>query len=105
MASALQIVADSRRIRLWLRAKAVIKTAIGWCLERFKAPAKLRPFEFVDPATDETVYLYTSKRYSVFCVGDRRFYFDRASGNFDGTSAPAGVIPGWVEFSDELPLT
>ena len=72
----------------------------GWCLERFKAPARLRPFEFVDPVTDETVYLYTSERYSVLCIGERRFYFDRVNGNFDGMSAPAGLIPGWVEFGD-----
>jgi hypothetical protein len=105
MSTAPQIVVDGRRTRARLQVKAAVKNAVGWCLERFKTPAKLRPFEFVDPATDETVYLYTSQRYSVFCVGDRRFYFDRASGNFDGMSAPASLVPAWGEFSDELPLT
>jgi hypothetical protein len=100
MGKALQIVTDSRSGRLWLQATAAIADTIGWCLERFKAPAKLRPFEFVDPATDETVYLYTSKRYSVLCVGERRYYFNRVSGNFDGMSAPASFVPGWVEFRD-----
>jgi hypothetical protein len=83
-----------------LRMKRGIKNAVGWCLEKAKAPAKLRTFEFVDPASDETVYLYTSSRYSVLCVGERRFYFDRVTGKFDGVSAPASLVPGWVEFSD-----
>jgi hypothetical protein len=85
---------------LWVRAKTGITNTFGWCLERFKAPAKLKPFEFVDPATNETVYLFTSKRYSVLCVGERRFYFDRVNGKFDGVSAPASLVSGWVEFGD-----
>src|SRR5260370_3617833 len=89
-----------RHGQLWLRAKTRVKNSIGWCLERFGAPAKFKPFEFVDPATDETVYLYTSKRYSVLCVGERRFYFDRVNGKFDGMSAPASLVPGWVDFGD-----
>ena len=100
MSEALQIFADSRLGRLRLRATTAFANTIGWCLERFKAPAKLKPFEFVDPATDETVYLYTSKKYSVLCIGERRFYFDRVSGKFDGASAPAGLITGWVELGD-----
>src|SRR6266851_1395848 len=100
MSKSLQVVTDSRTEQLWLQAKSGVKKAIGRCLERFKAPAKLKPFEFVDPATDETVYLYTSKSYSVLCVGERRYYFSRVSGNFDGMSAPASLVPGWVEFRD-----
>ena len=95
-----QITVQGRSALLWLRLKTTALNTVGWCLERFKAPAKLKPFEFVDPATDETVYLYTSKRYSVLCVGERRFYFSRASGNFDGMSAPASLVSGWVEFGD-----
>ncbi len=91
---------SSRTARLWLRVKDAVRDGIGWHLERFEAPAKLKPFEFVDPATDETVYLYTSERYSVLCVGERRFYFNRVSGKFDGISAPASLVSGWVEFSD-----
>ena len=68
--------------------KDAVRNGIGWCLEKSKAPAKLEVFEFVDPSSDETIYLYTSKRYSVFCVGERRFYFDRITGKFDGVSSP-----------------
>jgi hypothetical protein len=68
--------------------KDAVRNGIGWCLEKSKAPARLRIFEFVDPASDETIYLYTSKRYSVLCVGERRFYFDRITGKFDGVSSP-----------------
>jgi hypothetical protein len=95
-----ELFASSWSERLWLRTKDVVEESIGWCLERFKVPARLKPFEFVDPATDETVYMYTSKRYSVLCVGERRFYFDRVNGNFDGISAPASLVAGRVEFGD-----
>jgi hypothetical protein len=84
----------------WLRAKRTLRNMAGWCLEKCKAPARLKAFEYVDPASDETVYLYTSKRYSVLCVGERRFYFDRVSGEFDGMSAPPSLIPEWAEFGD-----
>jgi len=70
------------------RLKDAVRNGIGWCLEKSKAPAKLEVFEFVDPLSDETIYLYTSKTYSVLCIGDRRFYFDRITGKFDGVSSP-----------------
>lgn len=73
------------------RFRDTIRNGIGWCLEKSKAPARLKTFEFVDPTSDETVYLYTSKTYSVLCVGDRRFYFDRITGKFDGVSSPSAL--------------
>lgn len=80
----------SGRIQMvWLRIKGAFRDGIGWCLEGIGAPAKLKVFEFVDPASNETVYLYTSKRFSVLCLGERRFYFDRVNGRFDGVSSPA----------------
>jgi hypothetical protein len=95
-----KITVDSCAVRLWLRVKTQALNIAGWCLEKFKAPARLKTFEFVDPVSDETVYLYTSKRYSVLSVGDRRFYFDRVSGKFDGISAPASLVSGRVELGD-----
>jgi hypothetical protein len=89
------------RLRVgWLGLKDSVTNGIGWCLEKIGAPARLRAFEFVDPASDETLYLYTSKRYSVLCVGDRRFYFDRITGKFDGVSAPSDCVTGRLELSD-----
>ena len=95
-----QIVAKGSPRFFWVRTKSALLSRIGWCLERAKAPAKLREFEFVDPASDETVYLYTSQRYSVFCVGQRRFYFDRITGKFDGVSAPPSLVSDGVELGD-----
>jgi hypothetical protein len=95
-----RIAAEGTAELLWLRVKSSIFSKLGWYLEKIEAPAKLREFEFVDPASDETVYLYTSKRYSVFCVGDRRFYFDRITGKFDGVSAPASLVTDGVELGD-----
>src|SRR5438874_1333599 len=78
----------------WWRERA------GWVLEKFHSPARIKEFEFVDPETNEMLYLYTSRSYSVLCVGDRRFYFDRITGAFDGTSERADRIPRRVEFRD-----
>ena len=95
-----QITVEGPTRYAWLKFKDLVLGIGGWCLEKTKAPASLKMFEFVDPVSDETVYLYTSKRYSVLCVGERRFYFDRITGRFDGTSSPACSIPGRIEFRD-----
>lgn len=70
----------------WMKLRDGLRNVAGWSLERFRAPARLKPFEFVDPETNETIYVYTDRLYSVLCVGQRRFYFDRISGAYDGTS-------------------
>jgi hypothetical protein len=64
----------------------------GWCMERIgrvlealHTPAKIKEFECVDPITNEIVYLSTGARYSVLHVGDKRYFFDRLTGRFDGT--------------------
>jgi hypothetical protein len=95
-----QAVTSSRAMIAWMRCKDACANLVGWYLEKSKAPARLKEFEYVDAETDETVYLFTDKRYSVFCVGSRRFYFDRLTGKFDGTSAPACLISGGIEFRD-----
>ena len=97
-----EFILESRWQAAVTRLRVGLRNGIGWCLERFKAPAKLKVFEFVDPASDETVYLYTSKVYSVLCVGDRRFYFDRITGKFDGVSSPptALSVADGLKFSD-----
>ena len=85
----------------WLRLRDRVRDLIGWGLEKFRAPARLKPFEFVDPNTNETVYVYTDRLYSVLCVGQRRFYFDRITGAYDGTSsALPDLVSGRVELAD-----
>ena len=81
-----QITVKSLSEHLWLRAKSAVLNGLGWCLEKTGAPAKLKEFEFIDPETNETIYLSTGIRYSVLHVGSKRFFFDRATGVFDGTS-------------------
>lgn len=81
----------------WLRLKDAILGFAGGAMNRLHSPAKLCPFEFVDPVTDETTYLYTDRRLSVLCVGNRRFYFDRITGKFDGVSASTDSVAGRVE--------
>ena len=71
----------SSMFRGWLRH------AYGVALERFHTPAKIREFECVDASTNETVYLSTGARYSVLHVGDKRYFFERTTGRFDGTGS------------------
>ena len=59
MNSPYQITAASKRESLWLRVKSVVLNRVGWYLEKTGAPAKLKEFEFVDPETNETIYLST----------------------------------------------
>ena len=62
-----------------------LKERLGSMLERSHVAAKIREFEYVDPVTDESVYLSTGARYSVLHVGAKKFFFDRVTGKFDGT--------------------
>lgn len=94
------ILVHNWRLLAWLRVKDSFTDLVGWGLEKFRAPAVLREFEFVDPSSEETIYLYTSNRFAVLCIGEKRFYFNRLSGKFDGTSAPACAVPRRVEFRD-----
>lgn len=87
--------------RKWLwKIKDFFIEMLGWGLELTHSPARLKAFEFVDPETEETVYLYTSRLYSVLCIGNRRFYFDRITGKYDGTSAPPDCVARRIEFTD-----
>ena len=61
----------------------------GWLMQRMKRPATIKPFDYSDPDTGERVVLRTSPRYAILTIGSKEFYFDRASGKFDGTGAMA----------------
>ncbi len=96
-----QLIADNRLVMCWLKMRDAARCFAGWCLEKFQTPARLKPFEFVDPETNETVYVYTDRLYSVLCVGQRRFYFDRITGKFDGTSLElSDLVAGRIELTD-----
>lgn len=90
-----------QRWQVWrLKAKDYVLNAIGQAMNFIHSPARLKPFEYVDPDTDETTYLYTDKRLSVLCIGSRRFYFDRITGKFDGVSSSMMDVTGRVELAD-----
>jgi len=61
------------------------RRAVGALMERVNAPAQIKEFEYIDHQTNETVYLSTGARYSVLHVGSKRLFFDRITGQFDGT--------------------
>jgi hypothetical protein len=70
---------------VWRKALTRVRHAVGRGLEFLHAPARVREFEYVDPTTNEIVYLSTGARYSVLHVGAKRLFFDRVTGQFDGT--------------------
>jgi hypothetical protein len=97
----MQVTTENPVIIARLKLRDGVRNLISWGLERFRTPARLKPFEFVDPATNETIYVYTDRLYSVLCVGQRRFYFDRITGAYDGTSSELpDPVSGRVELSD-----
>jgi hypothetical protein len=71
--------------RIKLRVGKWCREMAGRILEFLHSPARLKEFEYVDPVTNDTVYLSTGTRYSVLHVGDKRYFFDRVTGRFDGT--------------------
>ncbi len=90
----------SRGWQFWLRLKDALRRICGRSMETLHAPALLCEFEFVDPETDETIYLFTGELTAVLCIGSRRLYFDRVTGALDGTSAPANSVAGRLELRD-----
>jgi hypothetical protein len=76
---------DNGKRSIWSIMRRVLRRALGSALEIIHAPAKIKEFEYIDPSTNETVYLSTGARYSVLHVGVKRFFFDRVTGRFDGT--------------------
>ena len=69
----------------WRIVKNAIEDIVGRTMNLLHSPAKVREFEYVDPISDETVYLSTGARYSVLHMGRLKLFFDRATGRFDGT--------------------
>lgn len=71
----------------WAKLRARFRHICCLLMERFHLAARIKEFEYVDPNTNETVYLSTGAQYSVLHVGDKQYYFNRFTGGFDGTSA------------------
>jgi hypothetical protein len=96
----MEVFVHSRQRQWWLSIKDATRNLQGRFLNAINSPAKIKPFEYVDPDTDETVYLYTDKRLSVLCIGPRRYYFDRVSGKFDGTLSNVMDVARRTELAD-----
>lgn len=50
--------------------------------------AVIEPFEYEDMLTEQKVEVRTSPYYSILSIGGRKYYFERETGKFDGTSYP-----------------
>lgn len=48
--------------------------------------AVIKPFNYEDMLTKHKIEIRTSPRYSILSIDDREYYFDKESGEFDGTS-------------------
>jgi hypothetical protein len=79
------ILTRNSREYWWLRVKYRLLNMVGWSAEKLRTPALLKEFEFVDPETNETIYLTTGQRYSVLHIRGKRLFFNRLTGVLDGT--------------------
>jgi hypothetical protein len=63
-----------RRIteRLRIRVARLLRGAAGRMLEWAHSPAHIGEFEYVEPLTNEIIYLSTGARYSVLHVGGKK---------------------------------
>ena len=61
----------------------------GRLMQWLRMPGLIKPFEYIDHDTGEKIELRTSPRYAILAIGSKEFYFQRASGKFDGTGAMA----------------
>jgi hypothetical protein len=81
----IETTVSNRVLFSWHSVKSAALNALGRAMNSLHSPARIREFEYVDPISDQTVYLSTGERYSVLHVGSLRLFFDRATGRFDGT--------------------
>lgn len=81
----MESTAHRRTIPTWENVKRAGLSLIGRTMDATHRPARIREFEYVDPVSDQTVYLSTGSRYSVLHIGNLKLFFDRATGKFDGT--------------------
>ena len=81
----MEITEQGRRQFSWAAIKNAASDIVGRAMNVLHSPARLKEFEYVDPISDQTVYLSTGARYSVLHVGSLQLFFDRATGKFDGT--------------------
>ena len=52
--------------------------------------AKIKPFKYEDKLTGHKIAIQISPYYSMLIVDNRVYYFNKESGEFDGTSIPTG---------------
>jgi hypothetical protein len=81
----MNLTIQGRRQISWLAVRNAVLGIVGRTMNLLHSPARLKEFEYVDPVSDQTVYLSTGARYSVLHIGSLKLFFDRATGKFDGT--------------------
>jgi len=52
--------------------------------------ARIKPFKYDDKLTGRKIAVQVSPYYSMLVVDDRVYYFNKESGELDGTSIPMG---------------
>ncbi len=55
--------------------------------------ATIRPFEFTDAVTGDTIAVSVSQRYSKITVNQREYLFARETGEFDGVATTFRLGP------------
>lgn len=68
-----------------------LRRFVAWLLHRFGCPGFVRVIEYQDPLTQDTFAVRCGPRFTRITVRGRDYYFDRLTGEFDGTGyTPCG---------------
>ena len=62
-----------------------MREAMGGALNRVKAPGAVQPLAYEDPVTGDHIGVSVDSLFTVLSVNGRDYYFNRLSGEFDGT--------------------
>ena len=62
---------------------------LGPVLGKMRLPGFVTPMKYVDEVTADCFEVKITKRFTVIHINGNKFYFDRATGEFEGTGGPA----------------
>lgn len=62
-----------------------IRAALGDLLNRMRLPGAIQPMCYSDPVTGDLIDVGVYARFTKVSINGRDYYFDRITGQFDGT--------------------
>lgn len=76
---------SSEGARWWQVIGTRLREKLGAALNRRRVPGAIRPMTFSDPVTGDEVRVSVTALFTRLSINGRDYYFNRLSGDFDGT--------------------